>query len=174
MKRILPTLIAVALLSGCAPAPGSSTRQESGPSTTRERTSAPTPVLPTGAPHDVVGTVVRFSSDRTSVDVTVDQDTPAVREFLSVLPLELVVEEFNGKEKIAYLPRELDAAETPGSDPEDGDLIYFTPWGNLGFFYDATGIGYTDQTLHIGTFTAGREELALLETGAVTVAVVEE
>ena len=34
----------------------------------------------------VVGGVVRFTSTRTSVDVTIGQDNPAVRDFLSMLP----------------------------------------------------------------------------------------
>ena len=34
----------------------------------------------------VTGSVVRFTSTRTSVDVTIGQDNPAVRDFLSMLP----------------------------------------------------------------------------------------
>ncbi|MEU6718756.1 cyclophilin-like fold protein [Nonomuraea sp. NPDC046802] len=84
-----------------------------------------------------MGTVVRFSSPATSVEVTLDQDNPAVRDFLSLLPLTLTVEEFSGREKISYLPRRLNHDGSPGSDPENGDLIYYTPWGNLGFLEDA-------------------------------------
>jgi len=54
-----------------------------------------------------------------------------------MLPLTLALEEFNGREKISYLPRRLDTAGSGGSDPKDGDLIYFVPWGNLGFYYNA-------------------------------------
>ena len=57
---------------------------------------------------------------------------------------------------------------SPGSDPENGDLIYFIPWGNLGFYYNAAGIGYSDQTLHIGSYEASREQLEGLE-GTVTI-----
>ena len=39
------------------------------------------------------------------------------------------VEEFSGSEKIAYLPRELDTEDSPGSDQENGHLIYCAPWG---------------------------------------------
>ena len=60
-------------------------------------------------------------------------------------------------EKIGYLPRPLTLDGSPGSDPEDGDLIYFIPWGNLGFYYNAAGIGYSDQTLHIGSYEASLE-----------------
>jgi hypothetical protein len=120
-----------------------------------------------------VGTVVRFTSTNASVDVTIGEDNPATRDFLSMLPLTIGVEEYAGREKISYLPRELNHAGSPGSDPEDGDLIYFTPWGNLGFYYDTSGIDYSDQTLHIGTYNAPLDQLTLLEGDNVTVQVVE-
>jgi hypothetical protein len=120
-----------------------------------------------------VGTVVRFTSDDARVDVTIGEDSPAVRDFLSILPLTLDVEELSGREKIVYLPRELDIEGSPGSDPEDGDLIYFTPWDNLGFYYDASGIEYSDQTLHLGTYDATRDELDALEGADVTIEVVD-
>lgn len=115
--------------------------------------------------------MVRFSTGSTSVEVTIDQDNPAVRDFLSMLPLTLTLEEFAGKEKIAYLPRRLAHGGSPGSDPADGDLIYYIPWGNLGFYYNADGIGYSDQTIHIGKFTASRAQLDQLDGQAVTVEV---
>jgi hypothetical protein len=124
------------------------------------------------AENDVAGTIVRFTSDDAQVDVTIGDDTPAVRDFLSMLPLTLDVEELSGREKIAYLPRELDIEGTPGSDPQDGDLIYYTPWGNLGFYYNASGIEYSDQTLHLGTYDATRDELDLLEGADVTIEIV--
>nr|WP_276313784.1 cyclophilin-like fold protein [Antribacter gilvus] len=91
---------------------------------------------------------------------------------MSMLPLQVPFEEFAGREKIAYLPRELDYAGSPGSDPENRDLIYFTSWGNLGFYYNADGIGYSDATPHLGTYDATEEELSLLEGGDVTIEIV--
>jgi hypothetical protein len=115
---------------------------------------------------------VRFTGGSTSVDVTIGEDNPAVRDLLSMLPLTLTLEEFNGREKIAYPPRKLAHAGSPGSDPEDGDLIYYTPWGNLGFYYNTSGIGYSDQTIHLGTYQASLEQLTQLEGQPVTVEVV--
>jgi hypothetical protein len=120
----------------------------------------------------IVENVVRFTSTRTSVDVTIGQDNPAVRDFLSMLPLTLTVEEFTGREKISYLPRKLRHSGSPGSDPKNGDLIYFVPWGNLGFYYNAEGIGYSDDTVHFGTYNASLDELERLE-GKVTVEVID-
>ena len=143
-----------------------------------------TPATPTIAPpasstgtsdegvDQIVGAVVRFSARSTSVDVTIGEDNPAVRDFLSMLPLTLTLEEFAGREKIAYPPRELAHAGSPGSDPEDGDLIYYVAWGNLGFYYNAAGIDYSDQTIHFGTYDASLEQLEQLEGPGVIVEVV--
>ena len=85
-----------------------------------------------------------------------------------MLPLSITVEEHAGREKISYLPRELRHRGSPGSDPENGDLIYFVPWGNLGFSYDAEGVGYSDDTIALGSYDASPDELERLE-GEVTV-----
>ncbi|GAA3868348.1 cyclophilin-like fold protein [Streptomyces sedi] len=53
------------------------------------------------------------------MDVTIGEDSPASRDFLDMLPLSLTPEKFNGREKIAYLERELDHEGSPGSDPAE-------------------------------------------------------
>jgi hypothetical protein len=121
----------------------------------------------------IVGTVVRFTSGSTSVDVAIGEDNPTVRDFLSLLPLTMTLDEFNGREKIGYFSRKLATEGSPGSDPEDGDLIYFVPWGNIGFYYNTSGIGYSDQTVHIGTYKATAAQLEQLSSGPVRVEIVE-
>lgn len=123
------------------------------------------------AADNVVGTIVRFSNETHRVDVTIGEDNPTVRDLLSRLPLTMQFEEYAGKEKIGYFDPKLETEGSPGSDPEDGDLIYFVPWGNFGFYYDTSGIGYSDQTIHLGTYAATPEELQKLE-GTVTIEVV--
>jgi hypothetical protein len=170
VRRCSLGAVVLTLLVGCASSSSSTASGDvTSPRTTAPAASASTPDEAPATNTGVVGTVVRFSSGGTQVDVTIDQDTRAVRDFLSMLPQTLALEDLSGREKIAYLPRELDYGDTTGSDPEDGDLIYFTPWGNLGFYYDATGVGYSDQTLHLGTYTASREQLDALEGPEVTV-----
>ena len=122
---------------------------------------------------EIVGTVVRFASGSTSVDVTIGEDNPTVRDLLSLLPVTMTLEEFNGREKIGYFSRKLTTEGSPGSDPEDGDLIYFVPWGNIGFYYNAAGIGYSDQTIHIGTYDATLAQLEQLASGPVTVEIIK-
>lgn len=169
MRRPLPLLAsvtAVALLAACGDTPASPTPPAS-------PTTSPSPSASPADHARAEGTVVRFTGGGTSVDVTIGADTPATRDFLSLLPLTMELEDLNGREKIGYPPRELDVEGTPGSDPENGDLIYFTPWGNIGFYYDADGIEYSDQTLHLGTYEAGRDQLDRLASGEVTVEVTD-
>lgn len=120
----------------------------------------------------IVGTVVQFSNAAISVELTIGEDNPTVRDFLSLLPVTMTLEEFNGREKIGYFARELTVEGSPGSDPEDGDLIYFAPWGNLGFYYNTSGIGYSDQTIHIGRYDATLEQLETLSGEPVTIEVI--
>jgi hypothetical protein len=144
------------------------------PAASDTQPTSPPPTTPSADSdaREIVGTIVRFSSNTTSVDVTIGEDNPAVRDFLSMLPLTITVEEFAGREKISYLPRELRRRGSAGSDPETGDLIYFVSWGNLGFYYNAEGIGYSDETIHLGTYDASLDQLERLE-GEVTVEVIE-
>jgi hypothetical protein len=74
-------------------------------------------------------------------------------------------------EKISYLRRKLSTEGAAGRAPVNGDLIYFVPWGNLGFFYDADrrDPSYDDRVILIGTVEAGYEHLKELETGPVRV-----
>ena len=136
-----------------------------------DATSNPSEKLSPATPGSVVGTVVRFSTGTSSLDVTIAEDNPATRDFVGMLPLTLTMEEFAGREKIADLPGPLRHEGSPGSDPEDGDLIYFVPWGNLGFYYDASGIGFSDQTIHLGRYDASREELSRFDGQEVRVEV---
>lgn len=113
--------------------------------------------------------MVRFTAGDTAVDVTIGADNTTVREFLAMLPLTVPFEEFSGREKIGYLPRKLTTAGVPGSDPENGDLIYFAPWGNLGFYYNTAGVGHSDDVIHLGRYAATMRQLEQLDDGEVTI-----
>jgi hypothetical protein len=185
MRRRAPSaavaaILGAALLAGCAGDPEtgdvstapSSPAGSAGPSTGPD--SSPSASASPSSKQSVEGTVVRFTAGNASVDVTIGQDSPASRDFVSMLPMTLELEDLNTKEKIAYLPRELRWDGSPGSDPEDGDLIYYSPWGNIGFYYDASGIDYSDQTLHLGTYHATEAELARFEGQRTRVQVVQQ
>ncbi|MEU6643522.1 cyclophilin-like fold protein [Saccharomonospora sp. NPDC046836] len=172
-------LVGALLLAGCLgdPDAGETATAPPSQSTSPSRSAEAVPgssvaSSPSSSDESVEGTVVRFTAGDASVDVTIGEDSPAVRDFLSMLPMTLELEEFNGREKIADLPRELEWQGSPGSDPEDGDLIYYVPWGNIGFYYNTDGIGYSDQTIHLGTYHATETEIARFEGQETTVEVV--
>lgn len=163
--------------AGCASSTGTPTGTGTGAAPAPTAASQPAASQPAASPEAAVSpaekVLVRFTPGETTVDVMITPDNPTAKDFLSLLPLTLTLEEFAGKEKLGRLPRDLETAGSPGSDPEDGDLIYFIPWGNLGFYYNADGIGYWDQTIHLGTYTATAEQLARLEGGNVTAQIVK-
>ena len=63
-------------------------------------------------------------------------DSPSARDLVSLLPLELSIEDYATNEKIAYLPRKLSEVGTSAfSDEAVGDVCTYAPWGNLVFFH---------------------------------------
>lgn len=176
------SLALVLALTGCtatgptptAAGPSASASPAVPPPGTSPSASSPSATGATDTPRassarQVEGSVVRFTARGVSVDVVIGADNATTRDFLSMLPLTLTLEEFSGREKIGYLPRKLDTEESPGSDPEDGDLIYFAPWGNIGFYCNTAGVGHSDQVIHLGAYQTTLEQLTKLEGGDVTV-----
>ena len=115
-------------------------------------------------------TRVRFSVGDAQIIVRT-ADNPTSRDLLSTLPLTLDFRDFNAMEKMSDLPRRLTTQGSTGRPPANGDLIYFVPWGNLGFFYDSgrRDASFDDRVIPIGTIETGYERLNELETGAVRV-----
>ncbi|MER8750460.1 cyclophilin-like fold protein [Mesorhizobium sp. M1050] len=63
-------------------------------------------------------------------------DNLSARDFFSMLPLDLEIEDYAHNEKIAYLPRKLtEKGSGPFANEQPYDLYYFMPWGNLAMFY---------------------------------------
>ncbi len=63
-------------------------------------------------------------------------DNVTAKDFISLLPLTLDLDDYAGTEKISYLSRKLNTQGAPsGSDPDVGDIAYYAPWGNLAVFY---------------------------------------
>ncbi len=169
LLRLTVPLLGVLALTAC-----SSAAPTDSPSRTAadDASTAPSATASSSAvPGTSEVTTLRFTSSSTSVDVRIDGDNPTARALVEQAPFETTLREFNGREKIGDPPAPLPTDGSPGSDPEDGDLIYFVPWGNLGFYYDTSGIGYSDDTIHLGTYDASEATLSALE-GTVRVTVV--
>jgi hypothetical protein len=95
----------------------------------------------------------------------------AARDFASLLPLTVELEDYAATEKIATLPRKLSIAGAPaGSDPDVGDIAYYAPWGNLALFYK--DFGYSAGLVLLGRIDGGVEALRRA-SGRVVVARVE-
>lgn len=63
------------------------------------------------------------------------RDHAAARDFISLLPLTLVLEDYGDTEKISPLPGKLSAAGAPSEGkPFRGAIAYYAPWGNLCVF----------------------------------------
>jgi hypothetical protein len=81
-------------------------------------------------------------------------DTVAARDFMSMLPLELKVEDYSTTEKITYLPRRLtETGAGPFTNEAPGDLCYYMPWGNLAMFHGR--YQYSSGLLRLGKFDDG-------------------
>ena len=75
----------------------------------------------------------------------------AGNDFLSLLPMNLKIEDFNNTEKISYLSKKLNTQNEPdGITPKAGDITYYTPWGNLAIFYK--NFRYSNNLIYLGRF----------------------
>lgn len=80
-------------------------------------------------------TTIELASGNNRWKAQID-DTPAARDFIAQLPLELTLKDFAGSEKIANLPRPLKREGSPSAiTPKAGDIAFYAPWGNLAIFY---------------------------------------
>jgi hypothetical protein len=85
--------------------------------------------------QDETSMKIRIEFNGASMTATL-YDNPSARDFASMLPLDLTIDDYSTNEKIAYLPRELtEEGSGPFDNEQPGDLAYYAPWGNLAFFY---------------------------------------
>jgi hypothetical protein len=85
-------------------------------------------------------------------------DNATSRDFVSLLPLKLKLEDYGETEKIGYLPRKLSTeGAPPGSDPSVGDVSYYAPWGNLAIF--RKDFRYSTGLINLGKIDSGLESL---------------
>ena len=86
------------------------------------------------------------------------EDTKAAREFATMLPLELTLEDYAATEKVSDLAKRLTIdGEPAGVTPAIGDIAYYAPWGNLALFYKA--FRYSPGLVRLGKIDDGVEIL---------------
>lgn len=77
------------------------------------------------------------------------EDNPTTRDLLSMLLLDLTIEDDSTNEKIAHLPRRLtEEGSGPFGGEAPGDLCYFAPWGNLALFH--SGYRWSGGLIRLG------------------------
>ena len=115
-----------------------------------------------------VGTMkIRIDVEGSRVTATLD-DNETSRDFVSLLPLTLTLEDYSATEKISDLPKRLSTKGTPpGVDPSIGDIAYYAPWGNLALFYKDAG--YARGLVKIGTLDSGVEAFRVPGSPKVTI-----
>lgn len=85
-------------------------------------------------------------------------DSEAARDFVSLLPLTLTLEDYAKTEKVSDLPKRLSTEGAPsGSDPDVGDIAYYAPWGNLAIYY--RDFGYSNGLVILGRMDGNMEAL---------------
>jgi hypothetical protein len=78
---------------------------------------------------------IRIDLEGTQMTATLE-DNATAKDFASLLPLTLTLEDYSATEKISDLPKRLSTKNAPpGVDPSIGDITYYAPWGNLAVFY---------------------------------------
>jgi len=107
-----------------------------------------------------------------SAAATLD-DNPTARDFASLLPITLALEDYAATEKISYLPRKLSTEGAPaGVVPSIGDIAYYAPWGNLAIFHK--DFGYSSGLVKLGKIDSGLEALSVSGSVKVTIEHAEE
>ncbi len=100
---------------------------------------------------------IRLTVDGKALQATL-LDNATARDFFSLLPMKVTLEDYASTEKVSYLPRKLSTAGAPaGVDPAVGDITYYAPWGNLAIFYK--DFGYAKGLVKLGKFDSGIEML---------------
>ncbi|MEV5027454.1 cyclophilin-like fold protein [Paenibacillus sp. LPE1-1-1.1] len=101
---------------------------------------------------------IKLTFDNEEVIVNM-YDNPTSKDFLGRLPQTLTFEDYAGTEKISYLEKSLSTEDAPsGSDPSVGDFAYYSPWGNVIFYYK--DFHYSDGLIKLGKIESGIEKLA--------------
>jgi hypothetical protein len=96
------------------------------------------------------------TQDTTLTATLIDSETS--RDFVSLLPLTLTLDDYNKTDKISDLPKKLTSKGAPaGAKPFAGDIAYYTPWGNFALFYK--DFGYSEGLIILGKLDSGVETL---------------
>ena len=146
MRTLFPALIGAIALAGAVAVTGTGS------------TGAAGQELAQGTREQQVSTMkIRIDVEGRVITATLI-DNATARDFVSLLPLTLTLEDYAATEKVSDLPRRLSTEGSPaGIDPSIGDITYYSPWGNLALFY--SDFGYSRGLVKLGKIDSGVEAL---------------
>lgn len=81
---------------------------------------------------------IRLTAGETVLNATL-HDNATARDFASLLPLTLPVNDLFKREKYAHLPQSLAAGGEPQFSYEIGNIVYWSPGPDIAIFYDHDG-----------------------------------
>jgi hypothetical protein len=132
-------LIFVAIFTaacGSAPTPQSPTQQAA---TSTSPSAAPTSQSPTETASVRRDSMkIRFTIGHAVATATLD-DNPTARDFASLLPVTLTMQDLFGREKPGPLPRTLNEGGKRQFSYEIGQVIYWSPTHDLAIYYADDG-----------------------------------
>lgn len=81
-------------------------------------------------------------------------DNPTSRDFATMLPLTVEMDDYANTEKIFYPSQKLSTEDAPkGFKPSEGDITLYAPWGNIALFYK--DFSYSNGVIPLGKITNG-------------------
>ena len=104
-------------------------------------------------------TRIRIAFDGKEAIVTMF-DNPIAKDFLTLLPMTVTLEDYARTEKIHYLPRKLTTSGGQTGSDVQGDFCYYAPWGNLAVFYK--GFGHGGSLYILGRIDSGKDALGAM------------
>ncbi len=112
-----------------------------------------------GADKEAHTSKIRLQIGDTTVTATL-ADSATSRDFVSLLPLRLTLDDLFGREKFGHLPRAISEGGTRVRTYKVGQIVYWSPGPDVAVFYRHDGQRIPDPgIIVIGTIDSGIETL---------------
>jgi hypothetical protein len=97
-------------------------------------------------------------------------DSETTRDFVSLLPLNLTMNDLFGREKFAHLPRAISVRGERRRSYEVGDVVYWSPGPDVAIYYRHDGESIPSPgVILIGTLDSGTDALNVAGSVRVTI-----
>src|SRR5438046_6025041 len=103
---------------------------------------------------------IRLTLDNSKAITATLIDSETTRDFVSLLPLKLTMNDLFGREKFGHLPRAISEGGKRTRTYEVGDVIYWSPGPDVAIFYRHDGQEIPESDIiFIGKIESGMEAL---------------